>query len=137
MSGNREERPLISALQREAFKYGLAFSLSGWRGGLYFQQVSGTPPFVASRMPQRGLINPQGSLNSGGDVLGFFSGATFNLVFFRFQELAVFFCQSFITVVTFISNLPFESNRFKGNRAHLRSAQWLKDIKQTERWDQY
>ena len=37
----------------------------------------------------------------------------------------------------YVSTLAVESDEFKGNRAHLRSTQWLRDIKQTERWDQY
>lgn len=37
----------------------------------------------------------------------------------------------------YVSTLAVESDEFKGNRAHLRPAQWLKDIKQTERRDQY
>lgn len=38
-----------------------------------FKQGSGTPPFVTSRIPLRGLTNPRSSLNPGEDVWGFFS----------------------------------------------------------------
>ena len=71
-SGNREECPLISALQRERL------SSKAWRffrtpvrrrgGGEKHSQVSGTPPVVASRIPWRGLTNPPSSPESGGFV---------------------------------------------------------------------
>lgn len=63
------------------------------------------------------------------------------LVFFRSSgELDVFYRRGVIALrekTNYVSTLAVESDEFKGNRAHLRPAQWLKDIKQTERRDQY
>lgn len=63
------------------------------------------------------------------------------LVFFRSSGgLDVFFRRGVIALrekPNYVSTLAVESDEFKGNRAHLRPAQWLKDIKQTERRDQY
>lgn len=63
------------------------------------------------------------------------------LVFFRSSGgLDVFFRRGVIALrekPNYVSTLAVEPDEFKGNRAHLRPAQWLKDIKQTERRDQY
>ena len=83
-SGNREECPLISAVQRvRGFRV---------RPGVFpsldlqgFQQVSGTPPFAASRMLHRGLTNQWGSLNSGGE---FYFKSFKNVVYVSVNALA-------------------------------------------------
>lgn len=63
MSGNGEECPLISDLQRDAFKYRLALPhlLRGGKYSQHFRRVSGTPPFCHVKNPiERNLTNPWG-----------------------------------------------------------------------------